>query len=109
MNFMLCQPKTTQFRRMTLTNLMDLEQVKARLADKILLGTGHWLWGESFSRSVYSKMLRDHLNNGIDIDELIELLPDEKYIAMLEDKKEVDALDNSPHTTIGIFERGGNL
>lgn len=85
-------------------------QAQIRLSDKILLGTGQWLWGERFSRSTYSTELRDHLQNGIDYDKVLDIPEDEKHLALKDDDgKEVDALDNTPHTTISIFEGEGHL
>jgi hypothetical protein len=85
-------------------------QAQVRLFDKILLGSGQWLWGERFSRSTHSIELRDHLQNGIDYDKVLEIPPDEKHLALKDDMgKEVDALDNTPHATISIFEDEGDL
>jgi hypothetical protein len=86
------------------------KQAQVRLVAKILLGTSQWLWGERFSRSAYATELRYRLQNGIDYDKVLDLPSDKKHIAMKDDVgKEVDALDNTPHATISIFEGKGHL
>lgn len=86
------------------------KEAQAHLVHKILLGTGHWLWGERFSRSAYSTRIRDLLWNRVDFDEIIDIPSDEKHLTLKDDLgKEVDALDNTPHATITICEYDGDL
>lgn len=86
------------------------KQAQVHLVHKILLGSGQWLWGERFSRSAYSTTLRDLLWNPIDFDKIIDVPSDEKHLTLKDDGgKEIDALDNTPHATIGIFEDDGHV
>jgi len=87
-----------------------IKEAQVRLVDKILLGSGQWLWGERFSRSAYATEPRDILQNGIDYDKVLDVPSDEKHVALKDDVgKEADAFDNTPHTTISIFEGEGHL
>ena len=86
------------------------KQLELRLMDKLLLGCGHWLWGEKFSRSTYSALLRKQLREGTDEEEVLDMRPEEKHLVMKDEKGgEVDALDNAPDTTIGFFEEWGRF
>jgi hypothetical protein len=87
-----------------------VKEAQVRLVDKILLGSGQWLWGERFSRSAYATELRDRLQKGIGHHKVLDVPSDEKHLALKDDVgKEVDALDNTPHATISIFKDEGHL
>jgi hypothetical protein len=70
------------------------------LANKIVLGTCVWLWGDKFSKKTQAAILRKQMRNVIE-EEILELKSDEKHLT-LENKPENDALDNQPHHTVLI-------
>ena len=87
------------------------------LANKIILGTCCWLWGEKFARSCYGEFLRKGMweNKMEDIQELkptdhhATLVFEENEIDVDIGETEIDAFDNNPHNTMYIFSHNKAL
>ena len=70
------------------------------LANKIILGTCVWLWGDNFSKSGHALNLRNKMR-AVKIDDILEMDSSEKHLE-LSNNPEQEALDNRPHHTIAI-------
>jgi hypothetical protein len=78
----------------------------AVLANKIVMGTCVWLWGDNFSRTKQAADLRKRIRK-VNPDEILEMESSEKHLVLSKDT-EKDALDNRPHHSI-LIGRLGNL
>jgi hypothetical protein len=84
--------------------------LQAALTNKIVLGTGCWLWGDSFIKSSYADNLREGLFD-TKLDEIVEVDEDFYHASWEGSKEELESLkgkedvfNNFPNTTICIYK-----